>query len=37
MLDCLIMCKVNEKYMNIQIPTENNIVDLNRSFIAVYC
>ena len=37
MMDCLIMCKVNEKYMNIQIPTEENIIHLNRSFIAVYC
>lgn len=36
LIDCLIMCKINNKYINLQIPTNDLISNLNRSFIAVY-
>lgn len=37
LLDCLLLCRINGKYKNILIPAEQNILDLNKSFIAVYC
>ena len=36
LIDCLIMCKIDNKYINIQIPSEHNIRNFNKSFIAVY-
>lgn len=37
MIDSLIMCKINGKYVNIKLPVENNILNIKKSFIAVYC
>jgi len=37
LLECLIMCKINNKYKNIQMPCYDNIVNYKKSFIAVYC
>lgn len=36
LLDCLLMCKIDNKYMNIQMRSEYSIQKFNRSFIAVY-
>ena len=36
MLDCLIMCRIDNRYINIQIPSEDKIRNFNKSFIAVY-
>ena len=36
LLDCLIMCRIDSRYINIQIPSEENIRKFNKSFIAVY-
>ena len=36
LLDCLIMCRIDNKYINIQIPSEEKIRKFNKSFIAVY-
>ena len=37
MIDSLIMCKINDKYVNIKLPIENNVFSIKKSFIAVYC
>lgn len=36
LLDCLIMCRIDKRYINIQIPSEEKIRNFNKSFIAVY-
>ena len=36
LLDCLIMCKIDNKYINVKIPSDNCIHVVNKSFIAVY-
>ena len=36
LLDCLVMCRIDNRYINIQIPSEENIRKYNKSFIAVY-
>jgi hypothetical protein len=34
--DCLMLCKINGKYINIKAPIDP-IKDIEKSFIAVYC
>ena len=36
LLNCLIMCKIDNKYINIMIPGEEKIRKHNKSFIAIY-
>ena len=36
LMDCLIMCRIDNRYINIQIPSEDKIRNFNKSFIAVY-
>ena len=34
---CLMMCKANNKYINISAPIQKNLIKTDTNFIAVYC
>ena len=34
---CLMMCKANNKYINISAPVQKNLIKTDTNFIAVYC
>ena len=37
LLECLLLCRIDGMYKNILIPADQNILDIHKSFIAVYC
>ena len=34
---CLMMCKANNKYINISVPIQKNLIKKDINFIAIYC